>query len=218
MGRPVRLQTHSLLRIDSVAELLSATLLPGWVTEALLRAPWVVVRRAPLQDGLLPVGVRGAARAARFAAWLPPGRVLDCLTPLQLAARHDWRGHPRSRQFSALAAMAGVGSIMARASLDARWGPSGSVAFELASGCATVTSASDLDLIVQADDRLPPAAARELLEELAQLPARADVLLETPGGGVALREFARARTPFLARTPEGPRLLHDPWAGAAAAA
>ncbi|MCL2770469.1 MAG: hypothetical protein FWD42_10240, partial [Solirubrobacterales bacterium] len=71
------MQTHSLLRIDCAAALLGASPPPGWVTEALLRAPWVVVRRAPLQDGLLPVGVRGAVRAARFAAWLPPGRVRD---------------------------------------------------------------------------------------------------------------------------------------------
>jgi len=212
------MQTHSLLRIDSAAALLSTTPPPEWVSEVLVRAAWVVVRRAPLQDGLLPVGVRGAVRAARFAAWLPPGAVRDCLTPLQLAARRGWRGHPRSRQLNALAALAGVESIMARARLAAHWGPGGSVAFELASGCPTVTAASDLDLIVQHDAWMAPAAARELLQQLAQLPARIDVILETPGGAVALREYARARAPFLVRTPEGPRLLHDPWAGAAAAA
>ena len=48
--------------------------------------------------------------------------------------------------------------------------------------------------------------------------AEYDVLLEGPQGAVALAEYAAARAPYLLRTAEGPRLVHDPWGGAAAAA
>ena len=210
--------THCLLRIDSACAVSAGPAAPPWVTEQLTRAPWVVVRRAPCSHGLVPVGVRGVARAQRFAGWLEPSTVAAAVTPLQLAARRDWcAGAPRAG-LAALAALPGVESIMARAGLATRWGPAGSVAFELASGCAAVTAASDLDLVLQLDAALPAAAAAALLAQLMLLPARADVLLETPAGGVALGEYARGRSPYLVRTADGPRLLDDPWAGAVAAA
>jgi phosphoribosyl-dephospho-CoA transferase len=211
-------QTHCLLRVDSAGAVSAEAPLPQWVAERLARTPWVVVRRAQRRDGLLPVGVRGGTRVERFAAWLAPARVVACVTPLQLAARRDWRARAPRGALPALAALAEVESIMAAANLATRWGPAGSVAFELASGCPSVTAASDVDLVLRLDAALPAATAGTLLGQLTQLPARADVLLETPAGGVALAEYARGRPPYLVRTAHGPRLLDDPWSGAAAAA
>jgi phosphoribosyl-dephospho-CoA transferase len=203
--------THALLRIAGPGAL-SGTL-PGWAAAALARAPWVVVRRGRSRDGLLPVGVRGARRAERLAAWLDPRAVLESLTPPQLAARGAWRGGAR---VPALAALEAVAALMRARELH--WGPCGSVGFELASGVATASADSDLDLMVGAPVRLPRAAAAELHAALALLPVRTDVLLEGPQGAVALGEYAAARAPWVLRTGEGPRLAHDPWSGAAAAA
>jgi len=213
----VRALTHALLRIAPGQALTSEGAVPAWVTGQLGRTPWVVVRRAGAACGLLPVGVRGRSRAERFAAWLPTSAVLECVTPTQLVARRDWRDHPRRAQVPALAALEEVASIMVGTNLAAHWGPGGSVAFELVSGCPTASAASDVDLIVRLDTVLPAATAGALLAQLRQLPVRADVLLETPRGGVALSEYVRASAPYLVRTPEGGRLLDDPWAGAAAA-
>jgi phosphoribosyl-dephospho-CoA transferase len=212
------MQTHYLLHIDSARAVSAETPVPEWVRTQLSGTPWVVVRRAHRRDGLLPVGVRGGTRAERFAGWLRPASVVCAVTPLQLAARRDWRARAARGALAALAALAGVEAIMRRENLATRWGPAGSVAFELASGCATVTAASDLDLVVQLDAALPTARAAALFAQLMQLPARADVLLETPAGAVALGEFARGSPPYLVRTAEGPRLLADPWARAVAAA
>jgi phosphoribosyl-dephospho-CoA transferase len=175
-----------------------------------------VVRRARSRKGLIPVGVRGATRAERLAAWLDPLSVLECLTPLQLAARASWQGAARTAHVPALAALEAVGALMRRHRLD--WGPCGSVGFELASAVATATPASDVDLMVETPAPLPRAAASELRAALALLPVRADVLLEGPQGAVRLEEYAAARPPFLLRTPDGPRLVDDPWGAAAAAA
>jgi phosphoribosyl-dephospho-CoA transferase len=212
----MRTQTHCLLRIRGAEVLHAPVPLPAWVGPQLRQAPWVVVRRAPECAGRLAVGVRGGSRAQRVAAWLERDAALECLAPWQIAARRAWQHCPRA-PLPALAALDRVESIMMRQSLADCWGPGGSVAFELASGYPSVTDNSDLDLIVQPSRPLPPAAAAALARELAQLPVRVDVRLEAPRGGVALGEYALGRPPYLVRTAEGPRLLADPWAQAAAA-
>jgi phosphoribosyl-dephospho-CoA transferase len=90
--------------------------------------------------------------------------------------------------------------------LEDRWGPGGSVGFELASGCATATASSDLDLMLWLGDVIPVAGARSLLEALAGLSVRTDVLLEMPCGAIALAEYARAAG-FMLRTTQGPRMV-----------
>jgi phosphoribosyl-dephospho-CoA transferase len=212
------MRTHCLLRIDCASAVCGATALPPWVCEQLGRAPWVVVRRARGQQGLLPVGVRGGTRAQRFAGWLRPESVRACVTPQQLAAGRHRCPSARRARLAALAALDDVAALMTRAGLAACWGVAGSVAFELASGCPAVTAASDLDLVVELDSSLSPPAAAALLGALTPLAVRVDVLLETPAGAVALAEYARGRAPYLVRTPDGPRLLDDPWAPALAAA
>jgi phosphoribosyl-dephospho-CoA transferase len=207
----LELRTHCLLRIAGAGALSAAATAPGWLAAALERAPWVVVRRAPALDGRLPVGVRGRRRAERFAAWLDPGEARECVEPLELAARRSWRIAPRCARVPALAALAAVESIMERCGLGRSWGPVGSAGFELASGVPTATAASDLDLIVRLGSRPVAALAGKLLVELSRLAVHTDVLLETPLGAIALLEYAKARPPFLMRTPAGPRLTPDPW-------
>lgn len=210
------LSTHALLRIAGPGALVGAGAFPAWAEAALAGAPWVVVRRARSCDGLIPVGVRGATRAERLAAWLHPRAVLECLTPPQLAARASWQGAARTAQVPALVALEAVAALMRRQLLD--WGPCGSVGFELASAVATATADSDLDLMVETRAPVPRAAAAQLHAALALLPVRADTLLEGPQGAVALEEYAAGRTPMLLRTADGARLVDDPWGTAAAAA
>jgi len=205
------LSTHALLRLADPRAL--AGTIPAWAERALARAPWVVLRRARSRGGLLPVGVRGVTRAERLAAWLDPRAALESLTPRQLAARAGWRGAAR---VPALAALEEVAVLMHAHEL--LWGPCGSVGFELASGVATATEDSDLDLMIETAVPLARAVAAELHAALTRLPVRCDVLLEGPQGAVSLEEYAAARTPCVLRTSEGPRLVHDPWGGAAAAA
>lgn len=218
---PPEVPAHALLRIAHAGVLVPAgavpaSTLPPWAQAALISAPWVVARRARSRDGLIPIGVRGRQRAERLAAWLHPDAVLECLTPPELAARSAWRGSARPARSPALASLEAVAALMRRHELI--WGPCGSVGFELASGVATVTTESDLDLMVEARTALPRALAAELRAGLGELPVRADVLLEGPQGAVSLEEYAHARVPLLLRTADGPRFVRDPWAGAAAAA
>ena len=46
---------------------------------------------------------------------------------------------------------------------------------------------------------------------MERLPARIDVLLETPTGAVVLAEYAEDNRLIMQRTAAGPRLVSDPW-------
>jgi phosphoribosyl-dephospho-CoA transferase len=94
-----------------------------------------------------------------------------------------------------------------------RWGPGGSVGFEIATGVATATASSDLDLILRQDRSFETNEATDLLAALAKAaaPARIDLMVETPMGGVSLADLALMPAQVLVRSPDGPRLVADPW-------
>ena len=206
---PPELQTHTLLRVAGPEVLQGVA--PAWVDGSLLKAPWVVVRRATTSpEGLIPVGVRGNCREQRFGSWISTDAILEHVTPQMLVWRRAWGDVSRRAVIPALAALDIVATIMSKHDLQAHWGPGGSVGFELASGSATASKNSDLDLIVRADGALPDEQARSLSVALSSLAVRADVLLEMPQGAIALSEYARTDCQtgtFVLRTTQGPQLI-----------
>ncbi len=205
---PARWRVHDLLRVTSAAALRFELPAPDWVADALRGAPWVVVRRAAARDGLIAIGVRGASRAQRCAAWLDPRAVQLRRTPAQLRLAAASLPAPRAA-LPALRTLGGVGRVL-RGLPRSSWGPGGSVGFELASGVATVGADSDLDLVVRCALLPPRARAAALWRALQGVSgSRIDVLLETARGAVALADYARDG-PCLLRTAEGPRLLGTP--------
>ena len=207
---PVRVQVHDLLRIEGAASLLFDAAPPNWVAAALTRSPWVVVRRDPDRSGLMAVGVRGVLRSERVAAWLDPGRVACCVQPQQARTRAHQLRAPRARM-PAMQALALVEGAWRRWP-ELHWGPSGSAGFELATAYPAVTPSSDLDLVIRSAHPVSRAQATALLASLpVAAPARIDVLLETPAGGIALSEYARAEGRMMLRTRHGPVLTPDPW-------
>jgi phosphoribosyl-dephospho-CoA transferase len=211
---------HDLLRLREPIALMADAPVPPWVEPGLRRTPWVVVRRGHIQAGRIPVGVRGMTRSQRFAAWLAVADIAERRSPEELWDDVENRPTPglayapglaRTQAVPALAALARIAPLLARHGY--RWGPGGSVGFELATAVATVTASSDLDVILRQARRLEPDEVRALQAALLQAatPARIDVLLETPRGGVSLADLAAAPTQVLVRTPDGTRLMADPW-------
>jgi phosphoribosyl-dephospho-CoA transferase len=203
--------THELIRLREPTALTIDAPAPAWVEPALRRAPWVVVRRGYVCDDMMPVGVRGRARHERFAAWLAFTEIADRLSPEDLTDSKYVIERTRRDEVPALAALVHVAPILAHHGL--RWGPGGSVGFEIATGVATATSSSDLDLILRLDRRFEPGEAIDLHAALTGVEAlmRIDVMLETPGGGVSLADLAAMPAQVLVRTPDGARLSVDPW-------
>jgi phosphoribosyl-dephospho-CoA transferase len=203
--------THDLIRLRSPIKMAVDASVPAWVEPALRQIPWVVVRRGHIRDGMIPVGVRGPTRSHRFAALVAVAEIADRLSPEDLTVSSRVIEQKRKDAVPALAALDHVPGLLVRCGYS--WGPGGSVGFELATGIATATALSDLDLILRQDRRLEPDRATDLLAALAKAaaPARIDVMLETPIGGVPLADLAAMRAQVLVRTPFGPRLLADPW-------
>ncbi|MGA5508186.1 malonate decarboxylase holo-ACP synthase [Streptomyces umbrinus] len=204
-------EPHDLLRVDS-AEVVEPAPDPrgparSGMREALTRAPWVVVRRDRAPDGLVPVGVRGAGRADRWAAFVQAKAVREQVSPQQLADRPAAR---RANRVPALDALARVARVLEGRQLV--WGPGGGGGFELATGLEVLSEDSDVDLVLCAPEPLPVPYVARLLRDLsdAAAPVRADVQLLTPLGGVSAAEYAGGGDVLL-RTDRGPRIVRSPW-------
>jgi phosphoribosyl-dephospho-CoA transferase len=203
--------THDLIRLREPIALTADGPVPSWVEPVLRRIPWVVVRRGHICNGRIPVGVRGVTRSQRFAAFVVIDEIAERLSPEDLSVSGYVLSQQRKDAVPALAAMDGVAGLLRRR--GGYWGPGGSVGFEIATGVATATAASDLDVILRQDRQLErkEVIALQVALTAAAAPARIDVLLETPSGGVSLADLARAPAQVLVRTPCGPRLSVDPW-------
>lgn len=192
-------RVHDLLRVapDTVDIPADA---PEWLTESLNRAPWVVVRRAAASAGRIAVGVRGTSRAQRFALTIAEAAVRENVAPEELVERPI-----RHRD--------GVNALLALESLrqrlhdrPVRWGPTGSVGFELTSAHPCVTAASDLDVAVFVDDVDMPALAT-VGHALQGLPVRVDCSVELPCGAVALTELLGSSEHVMLKSVTGPHLI-----------
>ncbi|WP_233867988.1 malonate decarboxylase holo-ACP synthase [Paraburkholderia adhaesiva] len=203
-----RWRAHDLLRVARLARVDNE---PDWVREALVRAPWAVVRRAQAADGFVAVGIRGATRAQRFGTWLHHQDIEAICSPEDLLGVSPVDDRVALPAFAALAVLRASPSA-----LDIyAWGPTGSAGFELATGTPTISASSDLDLLIRMPDRPAPAAIGALADLLARAAERAgtrvDAQVETPAGGVAFVELAARKPLVLVRASDNPRLVEDPW-------
>jgi phosphoribosyl-dephospho-CoA transferase len=203
------------VRISAIQRLRSQDPRPDWAAATLAEAPWVVVRRAPTRSPWIPVGVRGAARWQRWAAWIAEGDLVERLTPESLTARLTGVCATRRSKAPALAAGAAFHATVRSDDAPLIWGPTGSVGFELASGQPTATAASDLDALVRCPAPVSRAQVQAWADAFAKAASpfgvRCDILLETPQGAVALADYAKGLGTVMLRTPAGPRLAGDPW-------
>ena len=173
---------------------------PEWVRQALGTTPCVVVRRAESTPAHIAVGVRGDRRADRYAMTLTAEDIAEVVAPEDLRSA-------TSRGIPAMRTLAGVRTALDRTSL--RWGPTGSLGFELATGVPIATDDSDLDLLMRVPLLTPGilACLADLDKLFGQQPARIDCQIETCWGAVALADLLGRQPEILTRTQTGPRLL-----------
>jgi phosphoribosyl-dephospho-CoA transferase len=199
---------HDLLRISGAEALVTECAPPAWILEVINAMPVVVVRRAGWRNDGIPVGIRGRLRTERFAAFIPSGAVQERVAPEELANAMHWRDNQRpefARMREALEAIAFHWNSFA-------WGIVGGAGFELATEVPTTTCESDLDLIVRAPLPMAKTDAEYLLRAATACPVPVDILIETPFGAVALKEYVLPASPrLLMKTCYGPRLVTDPW-------
>jgi phosphoribosyl-dephospho-CoA transferase len=197
----MELNPHDLLEVESVTDLISYSPFPEWVETSIAKSPFVVVRRASASEGLVAVGVRGSMRNERFAAFLHVGNIVKRITPEQLAHQRKWNEHSKE----IFCCLEQVSNLMKAHSL--KWGPVGSVGFELVSGKETTKKTSDIDIVIRFTEGLTSKFAREIEAELKKVQVRVDVQLEAMEGAFSLSEYAASGgKPVLLRTMNGPLL------------
>jgi phosphoribosyl-dephospho-CoA transferase len=199
---------HDLLEIDASVFISGNASAPEWVEEVLRKSPFVVVRRGRATDEEIPIGVRGAERNQRWPAFCHPTSVKTILTPPQLLTRTV----PTLRA-DAAPALRALHVLKERwMDLDHPWGPGGSVGFELVTGRHVVRPESDLDIVIYAEGKITREEASSLCARTMNLPAAADIRVETLACSFSLTEYARGGSAsILLRTPDGLELGNDPW-------
>lgn len=200
-------RTHDIVCFDPAA--LDGQSAPEWVADALKPVPFAVVRRVAPIGSQIPVGIRGVERHQRWGGWIDLPGVTARWQPEDLIGRID--SVPRSRQQAIPALQAVAGLVRVLDPTRWRWGPTGSVGFELVSGRPTARETSDLDLILRCDSPLDRTDARRIADCLQAMPVRCDMLLETPFGAVALLEYAGETESVVVRTFDGPQVTRLPW-------
>jgi phosphoribosyl-dephospho-CoA transferase len=201
MVMTAQLEAHDLLwgmSADTLAE--DA---PLWVKAVLQRGDPVVVRRAITAADQVAVGIRGQFRHQRYAAVMPRSTITRQLKPEALT-------QVEIHQFKHLAErLQSISSIMKN--FSGCWGYTGSFGFELATGIATVTAQSDIDLLIRTEQPFTKQQAIELLENFQQAGLNVDIQLQLPQGGLALKEWARNSGKVLLKRPDGAVLVGNPW-------
>lgn len=175
---------------------------PDWARQVLVAGQPVVVRRAMVASGQIAVGLRGSRRDQRYASVMQACAVLRRVCPEQLVEQLHATELPALRALEQL-----------KPKLDAlglRWGVTGSVGYQLATGRPTAHADSDLDLLLRTPLELPRHEARRL-QGLLDAACRVDLQLETPAGAIALREWAGGSSRVLLKCATGACLVENPW-------
>lgn len=208
-AHPERFDAHDLVWLK--ADILErqrdwARSLPDWATSELERGKPLTVRRAPPKNGLIPVGHRGYQRIQRHGTYVPVIEVERTLKPSDLHAC------PAREERIFLPCLKAWEMLRLRArDFPHPWGPTGSCAYELATGTNCATPTSDLDIVIYIENPITPNQAGEILAFFSHDACRTDVQVMTPRGGMALLEWARGSEQVLLKTSHGPILTDKPW-------
>ena len=195
------LQAHDLLWGMTVDHLDGSA--PIWAIEAMQAGHPVVVRRAITDSAMVAVGIRGKARHQRYATQMPKSAIIRCVSPEQLV-NIDLQAFPHLQQ-----RLVGIANVMEYFAVQ--WGYAGSVGFELATGIRVVHAQSDIDLIMRMPNYLDKQLAHQMLIQLEETTEKVDVQLQTPHGGVALKEWARGSSKILLKSSHAAVLVENPW-------
>ena len=199
----VEINPHDLLKIRSIKDLTGN--LPDWTLKMFPESMTVVVRRSPIVDDKIPVGIRGMKREQRLASFVNRADVVRVTTPYELVQKQLWK--TARQDIPAINALPAVSEILK----NYRWGISGSVGFELATATHTAKMSSDLDLVWQAENPLSQNEAKELLKKLNQFGVHADLQVIQGGNGFSLEEYSQSKSTIMMKTLTGPILVENPW-------
>ena len=203
----MELKPNDLIIIKDTSRVIFDTLPPNWVREELKRVPVAVVRRAPILNDSVPIGIRGTTRCQRQAGMISFEHILRRITPENLVKEKSWNNNDHLRKLGIADALDKIDNVLSNFCLT--WGPVGGVGFELASGDEAANKSSDIDIVIIVSKIFSRNFAKQLEHELNKVSIKLDIQLEMNCGAFAFAEIARGDNPILLRTDNGPILVQN---------
>jgi phosphoribosyl-dephospho-CoA transferase len=205
----IHAKPHDLLELDSPQSIANLDCAPAWVRESLEATSYVVVRRQAQSETEVAIGVRGPSRHQRWPSFVNPNKIKSVVSPFQLHGGNQLT----SERAQAIPALRHLLALERKwRDLDLKWGPGGSVGFELATGNPAATDSSDLDIVLFAPVSFDHEFARILMLSVSDIAKTIDVLVETPESAFLLSEYAaNPSAPILLRCADKARLGINPW-------
>lgn len=198
----MEVRPHDLVWVNDPQAIVIESELPEWLNQIDYHQLPMVVRREQLPRQFVPVGIRGRQRAERLAVKIKLRNIIQVVTPESLI-NHVAIGQLPSHFRDSLQALRDYLSGW-------QWGITGSCGYQIASGITSLSTKSDLDLLI----RCPIYTDYKQLVAINQFaqhqPCRIDIQIQTPYGGFVLNEWIREQRVLL-RTATGPILTHNPW-------
>lgn len=196
----MEIKVHDIIQFATIENLETLVNLPDWVTDASASKNFGVVRRMPIVNKIVPIGLRGETRAQRYGGFIHESNITQVITPVSLLDCID--------KFNNQIYFSALNNIKKEfEKLQLLWGPTGSVGFEIATSIKVTTLNSDIDICLYVNQ-----VNKELLVEvgkfLESLDRRIDVQVEVPSvGAFILNDYLKhAKTGFIVKNQFGPHL------------
>ncbi|MEK9196953.1 malonate decarboxylase holo-ACP synthase [Ureibacillus sp. 179-F W5.1 NHS] len=196
----MEVKVHDIVKFNNLDQLEPISVIPEWVYDAQSAANYGVVRRMPVSNQLIPIGLRGNSREQRFGTFIHENHVVEVITPNSLVNRID--------RFNNKFYYPILNEIRDQfQKFDLIWGPTGSIGFEIATSINVTTGKSDIDLSIYVD-----SIEESLLEEVGKclngFSKPIDVQVEVPNiGAFLLKDYLSNKDQgFIVRTAFGPHL------------
>lgn len=196
----MEIKVHDIVKFTNIDKLKHFTVVPDWVFNTKSASNYGVVRRMPISNKLIPIGLRGKSREQRFGTYIHEENIVEVITPNSLVKYID--------EFSDRIYYPILKSIRDEFSkLHLSWGPTGSIGFEMATNINVTSIRSDIDMTLYIE-----SIDEELLTEVGRFintfDKQIDVQIEIPIiGAFLLNDYTRNNeTGFIIRTPFGPQL------------
>lgn len=200
---------HDIVKVSQTVQESLVTDFPTWAKLAWWLSPFHVVRRAPMIDEKIPIGIRGQTRSERFGIDIPQDWIASIITPQSLVEQKCWQTWQRSSDFPDIAKILNQLSCEL---MDYSWGIGGSLGYELTTSLPTIRETSDIDVILYQSTALPHKECKQIIERISGSPILIDIQVQNQKGAFHLQEYVQnPDTSILLKTADGPILTKDIW-------
>jgi len=196
----MEIMVHDIVKFSNIECLEKFVPFPDWVLSTTSSLEYGVVRRMPISNQKVPIGLRGVTRDQRFGTFIKEENIIEIIKPPSLVDRiEQFQEQHYSNSLERIREEFNKHKLL--------WGPTGSIGFELATSIKVTSTNSDIDLSIYVD-KLEYDFLKEIGDFLNTLNQRIDVQMEVPSlGAVLLQDYLNnSKTGFIVRTNFGPQM------------